>query len=77
MDLVEPTIAESSNAEEVLKCMQVGLLCVQEDPESRPTMASVVTFLSDSARLPTPEQPPFYIRTNIGSDHSSNNPDII
>lgn len=73
MDLVDPLLMESCNAQEVLKCLQVGLLCVQEDLKNRPTMASVVMFLSDSARLPTPEQPPFCIRTSSRQDNSSSN----
>lgn len=74
MDLIDPSLIESCDAQEVLKCLQVGLLCVQEDPKNRPTMASVVMFLSDSARLPTPEQPPFYLRTSSRQDNSSGNP---
>ncbi|CAL5411030.1 unnamed protein product [Camellia sinensis] len=47
---------------EVLKCIQIGLLCVQQRPEDRPTMSSVVSMLDNgSAMLPRPRQPGFYI----------------
>eukprot|EP00268_Persea_americana_P024260 TRINITY_DN236_c1_g1_i4.p1 TRINITY_DN236_c1_g1~~TRINITY_DN236_c1_g1_i4.p1 ORF type:complete len:830 (+),score=103.11 TRINITY_DN236_c1_g1_i4:54-2543(+) len=73
MDFIDPSLSESCNALEAMKCIQVGLLCVQEDPNRRPTIASVVTFLCDSATLPTPENPPFCI-SNSRACHSSNNP---
>ncbi|KAF7150307.1 hypothetical protein RHSIM_Rhsim02G0112700 [Rhododendron simsii] len=46
---------------EALKCIQVGLLCVQQHPEDRPTMSSVLLALdSESATLPQPKEPGFY-----------------
>ncbi|KAI8567458.1 hypothetical protein RHMOL_Rhmol02G0123400 [Rhododendron molle] len=46
---------------EALKCIQVGLLCVQHHPEDRPTMSSVLLALdSESATLPQPKEPGFY-----------------
>ena len=45
---------------EVLRCVLVGLLCVQEDPHLRPSMASVVVMLnSRSITLPVPAEPAF------------------
>ncbi|KAM0952325.1 putative protein kinase RLK-Pelle-DLSV family [Dioscorea sansibarensis] len=34
--------------EQVLRCIQIGLLCVQEDPNERPSMASVVLMLKST-----------------------------
>ncbi|THG19570.1 hypothetical protein TEA_013984 [Camellia sinensis var. sinensis] len=46
---------------EVIKCIQIGLLCVQQRPEDRPTMSSVVSMLdNEGAMLPHPKQPGFY-----------------
>ncbi|KAF7150714.1 hypothetical protein RHSIM_Rhsim02G0112900 [Rhododendron simsii] len=46
---------------EALKCIQVGLLCVQHHPEDRPTMSSVLLALdSEIATLPQPKEPGFY-----------------
>jgi len=46
--------------QEVLRCVHVGLLCVQEDPHLRPSMASVVVMLnSRSITLPVPAEPAF------------------
>ncbi|XP_064971917.1 receptor-like serine/threonine-protein kinase SD1-8 isoform X2 [Musa acuminata AAA Group] len=60
IDLVDEAIGDSYPKAEVLRCMKVGLLCVQERPEDRPTMSSVLFMLgSDSALLPQPRQPGF------------------
>lgn len=45
--------------------IKVGLLCVQERPEDRPTMSDVVSMLSnESTDLAPPKQPAFSIRTS-------------
>ncbi|KAL5070210.1 hypothetical protein RYX36_021097 [Vicia faba] len=57
LELIDQDIKESCNYSEVLKCIQIGLLCVQEKPDDRPTMASVVSYLtSPSAELPFPRE---------------------
>ncbi|XP_044969797.1 receptor-like serine/threonine-protein kinase SD1-8 [Hordeum vulgare subsp. vulgare] len=44
--------------EEVRRCVQVGLLCVQERPEDRPHMAAVFLMLANlSAVMPQPRHP--------------------
>lgn len=41
--------------EEVLRCLHIALLCVQEDPAERPAMTNVVSLLSgESLTLPQP-----------------------
>ncbi|KAL3522061.1 hypothetical protein ACH5RR_014895 [Cinchona calisaya] len=56
--LLDPTIMNSYVKTEVLRCIHVGLLCVEEDADRRPTMASVVYMLnSNSISLPTPYLP--------------------
>ncbi|EMS54495.1 Receptor-like serine/threonine-protein kinase SD1-7 [Triticum urartu] len=45
-------------SEEVLRCVQVGLLCVQERPEDRPHMATVFLMLANlSVVMPQPRHP--------------------
>lgn len=41
--------------EELLRCFQIGLLCVQENAEERPTMGSVVMMLGSEAAIPQPK----------------------
>uniref|UniRef100_A0A2N9EZK0 non-specific serine/threonine protein kinase n=1 Tax=Fagus sylvatica TaxID=28930 RepID=A0A2N9EZK0_FAGSY len=45
---------------EVLRCIHVGLLCVQQRQEDRPNMWVVVLMLSSEILLPKPRQPGFY-----------------
>ncbi|THF97394.1 hypothetical protein TEA_023751 [Camellia sinensis var. sinensis] len=60
-ELLDPMMEGSFPMSKVLRCIQVGLLCVQKCPEDRPMMSSVFLMLvSDSAILPQPKQPGFY-----------------
>ncbi|KAF8391470.1 hypothetical protein HHK36_023775 [Tetracentron sinense] len=60
LELMDTLLVESCVIGEVLKCIHIGLLCVQEDSADRPTMSSVVLMLgSDAATLPKPTQPAF------------------
>lgn len=64
LQLLDPTLKDSYSENEVVKCIHIGLLCVQEDPEDRPTMKTIVLmFNSYSVTLPVPEKPAFYNRT--------------
>ena len=45
------------NMEKVLRCLHIGLLCVQQSPVDRPTMSSVVLMLSGESVLPQPKPP--------------------
>ncbi|KAF8715930.1 hypothetical protein HU200_026894 [Digitaria exilis] len=58
--LLEGCPAEGRRPQEILRCVHVGLLCVQEDPQLQPGMASVVVMLnSRSITLPAPAAPAF------------------
>ena len=58
LDILDQNIKESCNPNEVVKCIQIGLLCVQEKPDDRPTMTQIVSYLSGSiSELPFPEKP--------------------
>ena len=72
---MDETIRDSCSIHEVIRCMHLGLLCVQENVEERPTMATAVLMLeSYSITLPVPKQPAFFIQSNVkgfGSDQST------
>ncbi|PON66937.1 Serine/threonine protein kinase [Trema orientale] len=75
LDLMDITLSETCNANEFLRCVNIGLLCVQEDPSDRPTMSNVVFMLgSEIAILPCPKQPAFVARRHISSSDSSSKP---
>ncbi|KAJ0101314.1 hypothetical protein Patl1_03709 [Pistacia atlantica] len=60
--LSSPPPKDSYSRNEVIRCIHIGLLCVQEEPADRPTMATGVLMLNSySVSLLTPQQPAFYI----------------
>ncbi|CAN6457836.1 unnamed protein product [Victoria cruziana] len=59
-ELLDHSLGTPHELEQVLRCVNVGLLCVQEDAMERPTMSSAVTMLSsNSANLFPPKQPAY------------------
>ncbi|CAI0389388.1 unnamed protein product [Linum tenue] len=55
------TMGESYSADQMMRCIQVGLLCVQESPTDRPTMSNVVSMLGNATTLPSPKEPAFIL----------------
>ncbi|TVU19997.1 hypothetical protein EJB05_36183, partial [Eragrostis curvula] len=61
-ELLDSCPASGMQPQEVLRCVHVGLLCVQEDPQLRPGMAAVVIMLnSRSITLPAPAAPAYAV----------------
>ncbi|XP_039169866.1 cysteine-rich receptor-like protein kinase 25 [Eucalyptus grandis] len=58
--VLDPAIGETYSVAEVARCLRIGLLCAQEDPNRRPTMADIVHELNSySVTLELPQQPAF------------------
>ncbi|PON80492.1 Serine/threonine protein kinase [Parasponia andersonii] len=75
LDLMDITLCETCNVNEFLRCINVGLLCVQDDPNNRPTMSNVVFMLGgETMMLPSPRQPVFAARRFHSSSGSSSKP---
>jgi hypothetical protein len=73
-DLVEHTIVESYITDEALLCIQLGLLCVQDNPNDRPSMSSVVFILENgSATLSIPNKPVYFPHMNNEVEHVTGN----
>ncbi|KAJ6855917.1 LOW QUALITY PROTEIN: hypothetical protein NC651_040517 [Populus alba x Populus x berolinensis] len=71
LDLMDETLREICNTNEFLRCVNVALLCVQDDPSDRPTMSNVVVMLSsEAANLPVPKNPAFFIRRGLSGTAS-------
>ena len=61
MNLVDPKMRTSSR-HEIVRCIHIGLLCVQEKMANRLTMSSVVLMLdSYSVALRRPSQPAYFV----------------
>ena len=61
--LDECLISSDDNVDEVLRCIHIGLLCVQQSPADRPSMSSVVLMLGSENELPQPKQPGYFMET--------------
>ncbi|KAL3740619.1 hypothetical protein ACJRO7_021828 [Eucalyptus globulus] len=62
--VLDPAVGDSYSRDEVLRCLHIGLLCVQEDPMDRPTMANIVLMLNSySVSLALPQQPALFFRS--------------
>ncbi|XP_058073012.1 receptor-like serine/threonine-protein kinase SD1-8 isoform X2 [Magnolia sinica] len=70
LELVDSSMVSSCPTNEVRRCIQVGLLCVQENAKDRPTMASVVFMLGIDTAMPTPKQPAFCVRRRLNNEGS-------
>lgn len=64
-------LLESYVRDEVLRCIQIGFLCVQEDIKDRPTVSVVVLMLSSEISLPSPKQPGNMFRRSSCNDTDS------
>ncbi|PRQ56538.1 putative protein kinase RLK-Pelle-DLSV family [Rosa chinensis] len=62
LELVDEILGDSYSSSEVLKCMHIGLLCVQDNAVDRPTMADVAMMLSSEKDGPQPKLPLFTIQ---------------
>ncbi|KAL5802691.1 hypothetical protein ACOSQ4_030996 [Xanthoceras sorbifolium] len=68
MELIDDNLGDSCPQSEVLRCIHVGLLCVQQRPEDRP----VILMLGSESSLPQPKQPGFFTERNLPeTDNSS------
>ncbi|CAL9239433.1 unnamed protein product [Arabidopsis halleri] len=65
LEIVDPINIDSSSSmsrtHEILRCIQTGLLCVQERAEDRPVMSSVMVMLgSETTAITQPKRPGLY-----------------
>ncbi|KAH7662210.1 Non-specific serine/threonine protein kinase protein [Dioscorea alata] len=68
-EILDPSLRDQWPRSEALRCIQIGLLCVQEDPANRPTMSMVVLMLNSySVSLQTPSRPAFCVGLSGGMD---------
>lgn len=62
LELLDPSLQNNYSRNEVFRCIHIALLCVQDDPSRRPSMASIVLMLNSySFPLPLPEEPTIFM----------------
>ena len=72
MDIIDSSLEKSYREDEVLRCIQIGLLCVEESAKDRPSMLTIIFMLGNNSVLPLPKCPAFTSKTtHEGEDLSS------
>ncbi|RZC29555.1 G-type lectin S-receptor-like serine/threonine-protein kinase At4g27290 isoform X1 [Glycine soja] len=60
LQLIDSSIKDSCVISEVLRCIHVSLLCLQQYPGDRPTMTSVIQMLGSEMELVEPKELSFF-----------------
>ncbi|KAG6776909.1 hypothetical protein POTOM_016700 [Populus tomentosa] len=81
LELMDASLGDSYSRNEITRCLHIALLCVQEDPNDRPTLSTIVLMLNSfSVTLPLPREPaylgqsrtvPTFPTTELESDRST------
>ncbi|CAO2142973.1 unnamed protein product, partial [Urochloa humidicola] len=71
LQLVDTSVGEECHVLQIGRCINIALLCVQENAVDRPNMSQVVSMLtSDSMALPEPKHPA-YFHVRVGAEETS------
>lgn len=62
VSIIDESLGDSYSLKEVMRCVHIALLCVQDHPKDRPTISQIVYMLSNDHDLRVPIQPTF---TNV------------
>ncbi|CDY26341.1 BnaA03g60170D [Brassica napus] len=62
-NLLDIHLDYSWNAIEVARCVQVGILCVQQEDADRPNILDVLSMITSTTDLPITKQPIFAVQT--------------
>ncbi|KAL7243965.1 hypothetical protein ACSBR1_016231 [Camellia fascicularis] len=76
IELMDETLADSCSPSEVVKCLHIGLLCVQDHVTVRPTVSAILLMLSSEMELPQPKLPAFTIQGLSDSELQSQSNNI-
>lgn len=71
---MDPALGNQWPKHEVLKCIHIGLLCVQDAASDRPTMSDIVTMLNSyTVTFPAATRPAFFVPQEGSSDRTMEN----
>ncbi|KAM3280524.1 hypothetical protein ACQJBY_047360 [Aegilops geniculata] len=71
-ELVDAALIPSGGSSEMMRSINIALLCVQEDAIDRPTMLDVVAMLSSKTMvLNKPKHPAYYSISSVGNKEAS------
>lgn len=74
LKMVDSSFKRTCSSDQVMRCVHVALLCVQESVTVRPVMRTVIQMLSsDSLNLPSPTQPAWGVNESLHQTTGSTN----
>ncbi|XP_052109333.1 uncharacterized protein LOC107462330 [Arachis duranensis] len=71
LELIDEYMIDYCNISEALRCIQIGLLCVQQNPHDRPNISFVVMMLGSEIQLPLPKEPALFVGKYSCQEYSS------
>ncbi|KAK6236906.1 hypothetical protein SCA6_012243 [Theobroma cacao] len=73
MEFMDPTLDDTASSCKLLRCMQIALLCVQENANDRPTMLEVSSMLrNETTPVAIPKRPAFSTKHSEDERKKSN-----
>lgn len=64
-EIVDPSLGTHYPRGDILKCINIGLLCVQQNPVDRPSMSAIILMLSSgTVSLQAPYRPAYIFGRN-------------
>ncbi|KAK7257513.1 hypothetical protein RIF29_31542 [Crotalaria pallida] len=67
LEIMDPALGNQWPKHEALKCIHIGLLCVQDAANDRPTMSEIVTMLNSyTVTFPAATRPAFFVPKGEG-----------
>ncbi|RLM99365.1 cysteine-rich receptor-like protein kinase 15 [Panicum miliaceum] len=67
-ELIDASLVPIRDSAEVMRCMNIALLCVQEKAADRPTMLDVVAMLSSKTMVLVEPKHPGYFNLRVGNE---------
>ncbi|XP_073131750.1 G-type lectin S-receptor-like serine/threonine-protein kinase At1g11330 [Henckelia pumila] len=66
VELMDPTLRGSCNIQQLLRCIHIGLLCVENRAVDRPSIEDVISMLKNEMKdTPMPKNPAFITRDSV------------
>jgi hypothetical protein len=72
IELIDAALPPNGHSPEIMRVINIALLCVQEDAMDRPTMLDVVSMLSSNTMiLDKPKHPAYFSLSAVNKEASS------
>ena len=72
MEFMNPTLDDTTSSCKLIRCLQIALLCVQENTIDRPSMLEVSSMLKNETVIVTnPKKPAFSTKRDEGDENDS------